>query len=289
MADKPNLGTPDAGDLNAAARRQLAESGAAMDDGSYPIRPADNHGRADLEKAIHAVGRGSGSHEAIRAHIIKRARAIGATELLPDDWTGDGRGAADPAGGVLYRSVPTDLEVRSKGDGRTIVGIAVPYERDQRIDSRLTERFARSAFGTGDTLARAAGRVKFARDHLGRGGTVIGVTTLLRDDPAGLYGEWRVSKTPAGEETLELVRDGALTDLSIGFREGQNRSLRGGVTERVSAELREVAVVLEGAYGEGALVAGVRSLACTCGCHDQGRARLEEANQALARLPVLPA
>lgn len=285
MADHGNIDTPDAGDLDADARRYAESQGWAMEGGRYPIRDEAHHGRADLEKAIHAVGRGSGSHDAIRAHIVKRARALGLTDLLPDDWT-DGRSV--DSGQVLYRSVATDLELRSKGDGRTITGIAVPYERDQRIDSRLVERFARGAFGSPQDLARAAGRVKFARDHLGRGGTVIGVTTLLRDDTSGLYGEWRVSKTPAGEETLELVRDGALTDLSIGFREGQNRKLSGGVTERVSAELREVAVVLEGAYGEGALVAGVRAKACSCGCHEQDRARLEEANRYLASaLPEL--
>lgn len=52
-----------------------------MADGSYPIRNAD-----DLDNAIHAIGRGSGSHAAIRAHIVKRARALGLTSRLPDDW-----------------------------------------------------------------------------------------------------------------------------------------------------------------------------------------------------------
>lgn len=69
-------------DYSAEDRRKMAASGAAMPDGSYPIA-----NRADLENAIHAVGRGSGSHTAIRAHIVKRAKALGAADLLPDDWT----------------------------------------------------------------------------------------------------------------------------------------------------------------------------------------------------------
>lgn len=185
----------------------------------------------------------------------------------------------------LFRSFVPDLEIKTRakgGDGRTIVGIAVPYGLPQRIDERLVEQFARGAF---NAQIRSAARVQFAREHQTLGGTLIGRATLLRDDTAGLYGEWRVSATAAGEETLELVRDGVLDELSIGFREGQNRRLRDGTIERVTAHLTEVAVVREGAYGRGAVVAGVRSAA---GIHDV-RARLEEAQRILASLPLLPA
>ncbi|MCF7548906.1 HK97 family phage prohead protease [Pseudonocardia sp. WMMC193] len=194
----------------------------------------------------------------------------------------------------LHRTFVPDLEVRSAakgGDGRTIVGIAVPYGRPQRIDASLVEQFNRGAF---NRQLGAAHRVPFAREHMSLGGTLIGKTMLLRDDAAGLYGEWRVSKTPAGEETLELVKDGVLTELSVGFREGQSRRGKGGVVERVTAHLSEVSVVLAGAYGEAAMVAGVRALQD----HDQvgfcpncsaTTARLDEARQILAKLPTLPA
>ncbi len=67
-------------------RKKLAAKGHAMKDGSYPI--ADEE---DLHNAIHAVGRGkNNSHDAIRAHIKKRAAAMGKTSMLPDTWTGDG-------------------------------------------------------------------------------------------------------------------------------------------------------------------------------------------------------
>lgn len=183
---------------------------------------------------------------------------------------------------VAYRSFTPELEIQTRargGDGRTICGIAVPYGRAQRIDDRLVEQFRRGAF---NHQLRDAHRVKLARDHMALGGTLIGATVLLRDDAAGLYGEWRVSNTVVGEETLELVKDGALTDLSIGFRERQNKRLPGGVTERVSADLREVAVVMEGAYGQGALVSAVRSI-------DDEIDRLAQARQILAGLPTLPA
>lgn len=182
---------------------------------------------------------------------------------------------------IVYRSYVPDLEIRSAangGDGRTVVGLAVPYNTPQRIDSRLTEQFARGAF---NKQLEAAHRIPFAREHMALGGALIGKTLVLRDDAAGLYGEWRISKTAVGDETLELIKDGVLSHLSIGFRSRQDRKLSNGVVERVTADLREVSVVLEGAYGENATVEEVRAL--------EELSRLDEARQILAGLPILPA
>ena len=193
----------------------------------------------------------------------------------------------------LIRSFTPELEIRSAakgGDGRTIEGIAVPYGRAQRIDSTLVEQFARGAFN--HQLA-APNRVRFAREHVSLGGTLIGRAVELRDDAAGLWGAWRVSATPAGDETLTLIEDGVLDELSIGFRERQNRRLADGTIERVKADLVEVSVVLQGAYGRGALVSAVREAQrhddvaapdCTCGA----ASRADRARQILASLPLLP-
>jgi len=64
-------------------RREMAKKGEAMPDGSYPIADA-----ADLQNAIHAIGRGGAPHATIKAHIVKRAKALGKTDLLPADWQG---------------------------------------------------------------------------------------------------------------------------------------------------------------------------------------------------------
>lgn len=155
-----------------------------------------------------------------------------------------------------YRSFRPDLQVRSGGDGRTIYGIAVPYDAPTRIDDSLTEQFARGAF---NHQLNSPMRVKFSREHVLLGGTLIGAASAMRDDAAGLYVELRASKTPVGDETLELVKDGALNQLSVMFRERQNRRLPGGITERVTADLSEVAAVMQGAYGDLATAVGVRS------------------------------
>lgn len=61
-------------------RDELASEGKALPDGSYPIE-----NEQDLRNAIQAIGRAS-NPTAARRHIIKRAQALGLTDLLPDDW-----------------------------------------------------------------------------------------------------------------------------------------------------------------------------------------------------------
>lgn len=72
-----------------ADERDKAESkGQAMEGGRFPIR-----NREDLLKAIRAVGRAKGGEagrRAVRRFIIKRARALGLSELIPDTWKSDG-------------------------------------------------------------------------------------------------------------------------------------------------------------------------------------------------------
>lgn len=185
--------------------------------------------------------------------------------------------------GMLFRSFTPDLEVRAKGDGRTIFGIAVPYGVPQKINEQLTEQWAKGAF---DHQVRAAHRVKLSREHLMLGGSLIGALTFMRDDAAGLYIEARASRTPLGDETLELVKDRALSQLSVGFNKPKSRLLRGGIIERTRANLFEVAVTLEGAFGELAAAAGVRSVGDESEMPEEAP-RLEEAFRVLDDLPEL--
>jgi hypothetical protein len=62
--------------------RKLTAEGKAMPGGRYPIDDEE-----DLHNAVRAVGRGKGSHAAIRAHIAKQAKRLHATEALPTSWS----------------------------------------------------------------------------------------------------------------------------------------------------------------------------------------------------------
>jgi hypothetical protein len=77
------------GKYTAEQQREMLDKGEAYRnaDGepSYPIGDSE-----DLSNAIHAVGRGGAEHDAIRAYIIRRARALGHSDMIPDNWGSDG-------------------------------------------------------------------------------------------------------------------------------------------------------------------------------------------------------
>jgi hypothetical protein len=83
--------TEDAPDeaYSAKQKKAMVAKGQAMKnasgDPSYPIKS-----KAGLRKAIRAVGRGGADHDAIRRHIIKRAAALGLSNMIPDNWQKDG-------------------------------------------------------------------------------------------------------------------------------------------------------------------------------------------------------
>lgn len=75
-------------DINASERKQAASDGQAMPGGRYPIR-----NKSDLQNAIHAVGRAKGGEagrRAVRRFIMKRAKALGASDMIPGSWRPDG-------------------------------------------------------------------------------------------------------------------------------------------------------------------------------------------------------
>jgi hypothetical protein len=67
-------------EFSTATRERMAEAGTAMPDGSFPIANAN-----DLRNAIQSVGRAK-NYNAAKEHIIRRARALGMVDMLPEDW-----------------------------------------------------------------------------------------------------------------------------------------------------------------------------------------------------------
>jgi hypothetical protein len=61
-------------------RDKLAKEGKAMSDGSFPIVTVE-----DLKNAIKSHGRAK-NVAAAKAHIKKRAKALGKSDLIPDNW-----------------------------------------------------------------------------------------------------------------------------------------------------------------------------------------------------------
>ena len=73
-------------------RQAMADSGEAMEDGSFPI--ADE---ADLSNAIQAHGRAK-DIEAAKKHIIKRAKELGLEDMLPVEWQSEQMSASTEKG-----------------------------------------------------------------------------------------------------------------------------------------------------------------------------------------------
>jgi hypothetical protein len=67
-------------DVPEAERKQLADKGQALPDGSFPVASV-----SDLKNAIRAIGRAKDPAKA-KAHIKRRAKALGKPELIPDSW-----------------------------------------------------------------------------------------------------------------------------------------------------------------------------------------------------------
>jgi len=153
------------------------------------------------------------------------------------------------------RLFSADLSFRAESDGRTIYGIAVPYDVEMRVSKDTTEVFREGAFSD---VVRAPHRVKLLRGHDAKA-YPLGRATLLRETDKGLYAEFKISKTREGDEALELIKDGALDQLSIGFMPLKNRKRPDGVIERLKAHLAEVSLVTFGAYGDYAMIAGTRA------------------------------
>lgn len=149
---------------------------------------------------------------------------------------------------------PPDLEIR--GDGRTVYGIAVPFDTEAHVrDARgpaYREVFRQGAFAK--TITESGGRVKLLINH-DRERLPIGKALELKEDRAGLIAQFRVSNTREGDEALELVRDGVLDAFSVGFIPVKHRGSE--LVERLEVKLREVSVVAFPAY-DSALIGGVR-------------------------------
>jgi hypothetical protein len=81
-ADETEVSEPEVEkrEFSEAQREAAAESGAAMADGSYPIKTV-----GDLRNAIQSIGRAKDRAKTI-AHIKTRAQALGREDLIPDSF-----------------------------------------------------------------------------------------------------------------------------------------------------------------------------------------------------------
>lgn len=149
-----------------------------------------------------------------------------------------------------------DLQTREDDDGvGYLKGRVVPYGQTIDLGNGRLERFARGAFtGTrpSDVVLLQA---HDQRAPIGRG-------VEIEDTADGAYMEFRLASTERAQEQRQLVLDGVLRSLSVGFQPVQHRKIKGKagrtIVEHTKVLLREVSTVLFPAY-QGAAITAVRN------------------------------
>lgn len=134
------------------------------------------------------------------------------------------------------------------GGGWEITARAVPLDTPTEIAPGFVE-----TIHSGALVPRETG-VKLFSEHR----DVIGVVTDMREEDGGLVIDARISDTQLGRDVRQLIADGALTQMSIGFLpadDGQTitRTETGIAVAVTSATLYEVSVVPFPAYEDTAI------------------------------------
>ena len=110
-------------EISEEERKELAKKGEALPDGSFPIR-----NKSDLENAVHAYGRAKDKEKAKR-HIIRRAKALEATDQLPADWEGSTKKENKFMEGGAKMSFWEELKSFLKGKGVDVEGDSFAEDR----------------------------------------------------------------------------------------------------------------------------------------------------------------
>lgn len=237
----------------------------------FPVRNAAGEvDAAHLRNALARIAQASSLSAAQRAAAMDRAKAlakshssVGGPKGTYDGSAGSGRSREPmPAEvmGLQTRTFELALELRSDGDGRTLVGRAVPYGETAATPAGK-ERFVLGAFAR-QIAAAQLGAVKLYDHHQDRldHRHPVGKTVSLQERTDGLHGAWQLYDTGPGNDALHLVKTGEVTGLSVGFKAVDGGTARGadGAFERHAVHLDHVALTDDPAY-VGAQVITVRS------------------------------
>jgi len=136
---------------------------------------------------------------------------------------------------VLYKSVGFELEdLKARGDdGWSFSGYASTFGTvDHGGDVMLRGAFA-------DTLAHRVPRLLWQHDVHEPIGKVLG----LKEDDRGLHGDFKLSRTTRGHDAYQLLKDGAIDSMSIGYIPEDQEFDDDGIRKLKSVELFEISLV----------------------------------------------
>lgn len=149
------------------------------------------------------------------------------------------------------------LLVDPEVDGRTVVGLCVPYDKPTIVADTPGEWY-QEQFVAGSFMraVKAPNRVNIRLSHSSDAIVRAGRARLFREEPDGLIGEFVADETPIGDALIARARSGEPVGLSIGAVPLKTEK-RGSIVTRVSCHLDHVAATESPAY-KTALVMAVR-------------------------------
>jgi len=155
------------------------------------------------------------------------------------------------AGDMIYLT-SSKVQLLAKGDHdddetmaaapRTIQGVAVPYNTVATVTGGEKVMFLPGSLPTDGKAPR------LLENH--DGNKIIGVVTARDDDEEEMRYTARISATKAGDDVIELIKDGALDSVSIGVDPVDAEYNDEGVLVVSKANWRELSIVAEPAFAD---------------------------------------
>lgn len=228
--------------------RALGAKGHAMSTGDgeydYPIDDAE-----DLGRAVKAVGRGGADHDKIRAYVIRRARAMGMSDQIPDNWASDGSlKAAAMAKADVDATVPGSPAWESQDADTAESLVQAVLTLRPRLEAFAAREGAE--YGAGDMGDLAdVWDVQGARDCLMQAAKLLGGVAVAERAEAG------AAMAKAAEPTLEPTPPPAAPAAPSPTQESTVTDTQGGAaaTTDTTTAATDVAKGGEGALSEAQL------------------------------------
>jgi hypothetical protein len=269
-------------------RMAMAKQGRAMDDGSFPIATV-----ADLKNAIQSYGRAADKAKA-KAHIIKRAKALKATDQLPADWAGSTNREAALAELELAGDLVPLTEKAVRTDGTTSIKVISPgWGSSGYYGADVLKRDGPAAFPAGThmymdhpTAQEEADRPERSLKDLAATFTTAATWKDTGADGPGLYAEAKL-RSDLAPLIEELAPSIGVSIRALGkAKQGEAEGRKGAIVESIQSGRSVDFVTLPGRGGRVLdLVESARARHATQDTpleEVEDMAELEEARTALA-------
>jgi hypothetical protein len=192
------------GYISRERRQALAKEGKALPDGSYPITNVDS-----LKDSIQAYGRSKpGKRAAVRRHIMKRARALDKSDLIPEKWKKASASLIEEDLNDLRSRIASFAPITPEDTNEVGKAPAVEVKEQGKYNPDTQPRDAKGKFR--DVLARI-------KNNLGDGGSEEAIKKIEEAENLDDAGNYMEAARSAGDliSIIDRLDTGALNKVSL--------------------------------------------------------------------------